>query len=350
MLGKYPTYQPDCVCLESSEARVEEQDKPVRTRRNSIGVYTENAISAGEYIVELIGQIVDDEYLQKHPVDNASFEEYGFAFSLQDCCNISQWRDPSDFSVYDEDDDDAGSVTDESSDSGSDLGSEVDESDMGGDTGNVLSAVNQSCRPFTLENTVNIKRNDSYESSISTISTDTAVGNIGLQVNNSTANGNESYRKPEDIIINDILDSIVDEIEEVSRIITRYESAEKFEMLERKLRQARNGEGERNIQNGEPDMSNIGLGSNHAVSKSTVVRIVTSSNGVETIPVVSSSSTISSAESGHRPVRAYRTLRASEVFYHHLLRSAMPLKPKLGISVICMSSSFLLKRSKIYFE
>ena len=105
--------------------------------------------------------------------------------------------------------------------------------------------VNQSCRPFTLENTVNIKRNDSYESSISTISTDTAVGNIGLQENNSTANGNESHRKPEDIIINDILDSIVDEIEEVSRIITRYESAEKFEMLERKLRQARNGEGER---------------------------------------------------------------------------------------------------------
>ena len=130
----------------------------------------------------------------------------------------------------------------------------------------MLSAVNQSCRPFTLENTVNIKRNDSYESSISTISTDTAVGNIGLQVNNSTANGNESYRNSEDIIINDILDSIVDEIEEVSRIITRYKSAEKFEMLERKLRQARNGEGEGNIQNGEPDMSSIGLGPNHAVS------------------------------------------------------------------------------------
>ena len=117
MLGKYPTYRPDCVCLGSSEACVEEQDKPVRTRRNSIGVYTENAISAGEYIVELIGQIVDDEYLQKHPVNNASFEEYGFVFNLQDCCNISQWRDPSEFSVYDEDDDDAGSVTDESSDS-----------------------------------------------------------------------------------------------------------------------------------------------------------------------------------------------------------------------------------------
>ena len=76
-----------------------------------------------------------------------------------------------------------------------------------------------------------------------------------------TANGNESYRKPEDIILKDILNSIVDEIEEVSRIIARYESAEKFEMLERKLRQARNGEGEGNIQNGEPDMSSIGLGS-----------------------------------------------------------------------------------------
>ena len=77
---------------------------------------------------------------------------------MQDCCNISQWRDPSDFSVYDEDDDDAGSVTDESSDSGSDLGSEVMKG-YGRGYGNVLSAVNQSCRPFTLENTVNIKRN-----------------------------------------------------------------------------------------------------------------------------------------------------------------------------------------------
>ena len=125
----------------------------------------------------------------------------------------------------------------------------------------MLSAMDQSGRSLSLENNVNIKRNDSYGSSVSTISTDTAVGNFGLQENDSIANGNESCRNSEDIIINDILDSIVDEIEEVSRIITRYESAEKFEVLERKLRQARNDEGEGNIQNGEPDMSSIGLGS-----------------------------------------------------------------------------------------
>ena len=315
MLGKYPIYRsgndrPDC-----GGSRIEEEEKPCRIRKNSIGVFTENAISAGEYIIELVGQIVDDEYLQNHPTSDTSSEEYGFVFNLQKCCNISHWRDPSDFSVYDDDDDDVSSVTDESSDYESHVGSEEDESDMDDDADHAPSTINQSSTSFTLDkNSVNIKRNDSYGSSTSTVSTDTAFGNTRLQSSDSAEKGNASYRSPEDIILKDILNSIVDEIEEVSRIIARYESAERFEMLERKLKHARNKEDKSNIQNGEPSISSTGLDTDHALSESTVARVLTTSNGIETIPVVSSSNTVNWAGSSYRPIRAYRTLRASEVF------------------------------------
>ena len=315
MLGKYPVYRSGDNRLDCGGSRNEEEEKPCRIRKNSIGVFTENAISAGEYIIELVGQIVDDEYLQNHPNSDTCSEEYGFVFNLQKCCNISHWRDPSDFSVYDDDDDDVSSATDESSDSESHVGSEEDESDMDEDADRARSTINQSSTSFTLDkSSVNITRNDSYGSSTSTVSTDTAFGNTKLQSSDLTEKGNASYRSPEDIILKDILNSIVDEIEEVSRIVARYESAERFEMLERKLKHARNQEDKSNVENGEPSISSIGLDPDHALSESAVARVRTTSNGIETIPIVSSSNTVNGAGSSYRPIRAYRTLRASEVF------------------------------------
>ena len=116
----------------------------------------------------------------------------------------------------------------------------------------------------------------------------------------------------ETIVINDLLDSIIDELEEINKIILRREAAEKFEILEKKLDEGIGGNSTSNDGQINPtaDTSN---NSNDYYDNDGVARIVNSANTVNTIPVVSSSK-VKHGKITYKPIRSYRTLRASEVF------------------------------------
>ena len=103
--------------------------RPKNIRGNKyIGVYTEKIIKPGEHIIELVGQIVDDIYMAQNPIDEKNMDEDNlYGFNIQKCCDISRWKDPSDFIVYDNDDEDE-EETDDSDDSSDDDSSEEESS------------------------------------------------------------------------------------------------------------------------------------------------------------------------------------------------------------------------------